>query len=215
MKVYVAVPCLDQVSAKFVQCLLELEKPYDTEIEPHLNIGTLVYDSRRTLAEKAIGSKAEYTLWLDSDMVFMPDTLVGMLNTMRDKRLDILAGAYYKRRHPWTPTIYNKVRITGMGVEIENYDELPNELFEIEGCGFGCVLMKTDVLLNVLVKHGLMFNPIGIVGEDLSFCWRARKCGYKIYCDPSIVLGHEVHSVITKSNRSMFAHGNVVKTQKL
>ena len=216
MKVYVAVPCLDFVSARFVQCMFDLEAPEGVELERHLNIGTLVYHSRNHLAERAIGSKAEYTFWLDSDMTFMPDTLVGMLKTMRDNNLDILTGMYIRRHHPWTPTLYRKTNITKMGIETEDYEleDMPDELFEVAACGFGCVLMRTDVLMNVLVKYGPQFSPIGIVGEDLSFCWRARKCGYKIYCDPSIALGHEVHSVITRSNRSNYTNGNVVKTQR-
>lgn len=214
MKVFIAVPCLDQLSARFVQCLLDLQAPEGVELSYHLNMGALVYDSRNTLAEKAIASKAEYTLWLDSDMTFMPDTLTMMLQTMREKNLKVLTGMYFRRRHPWTPTLLKTLRINKMGVETADFGEIPTGLFEVEGCGFGCVLMKTDVLMNVLVAHGYMFSPIGIVGEDLSFCWRLRQCGYKIVCDPSIALGHEVHTVITKSNRRMFTHGNDVKTQE-
>lgn len=214
MKVFIAVPSLDQVSARFVQCLLDLKAPEGVELSYHLNMGTLVYDSRNTLAEKAIASKAEYTLWLDADMTFMPDTLIMMLQTMREKNLKVLTGMYFRRRHPWTPTLLKTLRINKMGVETADFGEIPTGLFEVEGCGFGCVLMKTDVLMNVLVAHGYMFSPIGIVGEDLSFCWRLRQCGYKIVCDPSIALGHEVHTVITKSNRRMFTHGNDVKTQE-
>ena len=213
MKVFIAVPCLDQLSARFVQCLLDLQAPEGVELSYHLNMGTLVYDSRNTLAEKAIASKDEYTLWLDSDMTFMPDTLTMMLQTMREKNLQVLTGMYFRRRHPWTPTLLKTLRINKMGVETADFGEIPTGLFEVEGCGFGCVLMKTDVLMNVLVAHGYMFSPIGIVGEDLSFCWRLRQCGYKIVCDPSIALGHEVHTVITKSNRRMFTNGNDVKTQ--
>ena len=57
-----------------------------------------------------------------------------------------------------------------------------------------------------------MFAPINGVGEDLSFCWRARQCGYKIWCDPSIALGHEIRTIITKTNRGIF-NGNAIKTQ--
>ena len=215
MKVFVAIPSLDQVSARFVQCLLDLETPPDTEVLKRLNAGTLVYDSRNALAEKAIGSKAKYTFWLDTDMTFMPDTLTMMIKTLEDNRLDILAGMYYRRRPPFTPTIFSRVDVSEkVGVQTADFNEIPNELFKIAGCGFGCVLMKTDVLMNVLVRFGTMFSPLSGVGEDLSFCWRARKCGYEIYCDPSIVLGHEVHSVITKSNRSMYTNGYVVKAQR-
>lgn len=216
MKVYVAIPCLDHISAKFVQCVLNLKAPKDTELIYDLNVGTLVYHSRNELAERAISSKAEYTLWLDADMTFMPYTLIDMLNTLRDNNLDILCGMYYRRRHPWTPTLFSRFDIIDKaGIRSEEFTEIPEGLFEVAACGFGCVLMRTSVLMTVLVSQGPQFTPIGQVGEDISFCVRARKCHYKVWCDPSIALGHEVHTVITKSNREMFRNGNDVKTQRL
>ena len=84
--------------------------------------------------------------------------------------------------------------------EFENYEDPPqDELFEVAGCGFGCVLMKTDLIRQVYKKFGRLFSPIGEVGEDLSFCWRARQCGYKLICDPTIELGHVAHTMVTKS----------------
>ena len=64
------------------------------------------------------------------------------------------------------------------------------------GCGFGCVLMKSDVFLDVYGRFKEMFEPIGDNGEDVAFCWRARQCGYKIWCDPSVICGHVGYSVV-------------------
>ena len=50
--------------------------------------------------------------------------------------------------------------------------------------------MKTDPFFDVQSKFGNMFAPIGNTGEDLAFCWRARQCGFKVWCDPSIICGH-------------------------
>lgn len=219
MKVFIAIPCMDALSAQFVQSLTNLLiSPRKYDIEVGFQMSSLVYDSRNQLAERAINSNADYVFWLDSDMTFMPDTLHMMLLTLINNNLPMLAGVYYRRRPPFTPTLYKEVTISHMGVRCDNYpeDDIPKkELFEVEGCGFGCVLMRKDVLWNVMIQQnndGLLFSPIKGVGEDLSFCWRARKCGYKITCDPTIALGHEIKTVITRSNRGKF-NGNVVKTQ--
>ena len=207
MKVFIAIPCLDQLSARFVSCLIDLlQHSRDYEVEVGFHIGTLVYDSRNALAEKAINSTADYVLWLDSDMTFMPDTLDMMLNLIGTSDCSIVTGMYFRRRPPWTPTLLKELDITSYGNKVEDYteDDIPDEPFEVAGCGFGCVLMKRNVLWNVLCQFGYMFSPTNGVGEDLSFCWRARKCGYKILCDPTIALGHEVKTIITKGNRSKF-----------
>lgn len=213
MKVFIAIPCMDTLSAKFAQCLVNLvnhERDFDVEVGFH--IGSLVYDSRNKLAERAINSNAEYVFWLDSDMTFMPDTLDIMVQTLEANRYEVLTGMYFRRRPPFTPTLFKTLDITHMGNRLEEFDEIPEEIFEVAGCGFGCVLMKRNVLWNVLCQHGYMFDPTNGVGEDLCFCWRARKCGHKIYCDPTIALGHEVKTTITRSNRGMFINGNAITT---
>ena len=75
---------------------------------------------------------------------------------------------------------------------------MPDDLFEIGGCGFGGVLMKTDVLMDVMGKFKRIFDPLDGLGEDLSFCWRARQCGYKLYCDASLEMGHVGYAEITR-----------------
>ena len=77
--------------------------------------------------------------------------------------------------------------------------EIPEESFEVQACGFGCVLAPTKAFKDVQDQFNNMFAPIYGTGEDLSFCWRARKCGYKIVCDPRIVLGHYGHTIIDRN----------------
>ena len=214
MKVFIAIPCMDTLSARFAQCLVNLvNNKHDFDVEVGFHIGSLVYDSRNKLAERAINSDCDYILWLDSDMTFMPDTLDIMVKELEDNNYEILAGMYYRRRPPFTPTLFKELRIMPTGTVAKEFDEIPEEIFEVAGCGFGCVLMKRNVLWNVLCQHGYMFSPIDNVGEDLSFCWRARMCGHKIYCDPTIALGHEIRTTITKSNRGIFNNGYAFKTQ--
>lgn len=213
MKVFIAIPCMDTLSAKFAQCLVNLvNHKRDFDVEVGFHIGSLVYDSRNKLAERAINSTADYVLWLDSDMTFMPDTLDMMLDTLKKNNYEILTGMYFRRRPPFTPTLFEELRILPTGTVTKEFDEIPDEIFEVAGCGFGCVLMSRNVLWNVFCQNGNMFAPINGVGEDLSFCYRARRIGHKIYCDPSIALGHEIRTTITKSNRGMF-NGNAFKTQ--
>lgn len=60
--------------------------------------------------------------------------------------------------------------------------------------------MSMDVLLSVMAKfNGRMFEPIDGFGEDVAFCWRARQCGYDIWCDSDIELGHVGSFVVTRS----------------
>lgn len=163
-------------------------------------VGSLVYESRNDLAKYAVQSEADYVLWLDSDMMFEPELLEKMMATLQEHDLDILTGIYYRRRHPFSPVLMKKLSIAENNFcEYENFNAYPEDgIFEVEGIGFGCVLMKSDVLMDIKATYNDWFSPFGRVGEDLSFCWRARQTGHKIYADPSIQLGHCGQQIITK-----------------
>ena len=111
MKVLIAVPCMDQVPAQFAQCLATLTKVESSVVA--FQIGSLVYTSRNNLAAIAIEQGADYIFWLDSDMMFAPDTLVRMFDDL--KHGDIVSGLYFRRVAPFTPVIYNKLDIDDAG----------------------------------------------------------------------------------------------------
>lgn len=187
MRTVVAIPCLDHVDADFVQSLVQMNKVDDTQID--LLTGSLVYVSRERLADLAIAKKADYVLWLDSDMVFSPELLQDLI----DSNKDMVAGLCFRRRPPFTPVIYKKIRFGQTPEEHvnEEYLDYPkNSLFEVDGVGFGAVLVRTDVIRAVKERYGNAFEPMKGYGEDLTFCIRARMCGYQIWCNSSVKLGH-------------------------
>lgn len=194
MKILIAVPCMDSVPAQFAQSLSVLDKVGECGIA--FQIGSLIYTSRNKLAMIAIEKEVDYVLWLDSDMVFPRDVLKRLLEN-KDKG-DIITGMYFRRVEPYHPCVFSKLEVNDQGGATEDALEIPDDVFEVEGCGFGCVLVPTQVFIDCLVKYGDMFSPIASVGEDLSFCWRARQLGYKIVCDPSIPLGHVGHYTVDR-----------------
>ena len=199
-KILIAVPCMDMVSARFAQSLATLQK--NGECSVSFLIGSLIYDARNNLAAMAVQNEVDYILWLDSDMVFPPNTLIRMLKVLEEhKEVDILSGLYFRRGHPFTPVLFSKLEVNEENVlEWEGYDEVPAELFEVAGCGFGAVLMKTDCLLDIAAKEGggNWFTPLANAGEDCAFCIRARENGYRIFCDPTIEFGHMGYAAITR-----------------
>lgn len=197
MKTLIAIPAMDSVPTLFAQSLATLRRVGECSVA--FEIGSLVYNSRNDLAKKAIEMESDYVLWLDSDMVFNPNTLELMFKTMTEKNLDILTGLYFRRVAPFTPVLFDKLEMTDEGCIHTEFKEIPDTIFEVGGCGFGCVLMKTSVFIDVFIKHQAFFTPIKGTGEDLSFCWRARDCGYKIYCDPSFFLGHVGNQIISRN----------------
>ena len=200
-KILIAVPCMDMLPAQFAHSLATLTSYgiEDTQISVWFNLGSLIYTSRDQIAKKALLDEADLIMWFDSDMVFNPDTLQRMLKLI-DEGNDMVTGVYYRRTPPFSPVVFETMEMNeeGTGFEWTEFDEIPDGLFEVGACGFGCVLMKTEIFVAVFAKFGLMFTPIANCGEDIAFCWRARQCGYKIIADPSISLGHVGYTIISK-----------------
>ena len=172
-----------------------------------MKAGSLIYTSRNDLATRAIQMEADYVFWMDSDMQFPPDTLIRMVDVLKKNDLDILTGLYFRRVPPYSPVLFDKLEMQGSICSWSEFKELPDGLFEVGGCGFGCVLMSTEVFISVQAKHGNMFAPMGNNGEDIAFCMRARDCGYKIWCDPSIICGHVGYSVVDDKFYKAFRAG--------
>lgn len=194
MKILIAVPCMDQVPVPFCYSLATLEKVGECKLI--MKSGAMIYAARDDFAMKSIQGEYDYVFWMDSDMQFPADALVKLMKDIEEKDLDIVTGLYFRRIPPYSPVLFDKLDISGVEADWSEFTKIPEGLFEVGGCGFGCVLMKTDVFFDVQAKFGQMFTPIGKNGEDVAFCWRARQCGYKIWCDPDVLCGHVGYSIV-------------------
>lgn len=184
---------MDQVPSHFARSLAMLER--HGEVLLGWEVGSLIYQARNNLAKQAVEAECDKVLWLDSDMVFNSKLLMNLL----ELDCDFATAVYFRRVPPFSPTLFRTLDIDGEKCTWTEYTELPDKPFQVAGCGFGGVLMSTDVIMSVQSRYGNCFAPIGGVGEDLAFCWRARQCGYDIICDPRIEMGHVGHTVITRS----------------
>ena len=199
-KILICVPSMDMVAAGFAQSLAMLQKG-GNETAIMFQVGSLIYEARNKLAKQAITMGADYTMWFDSDMIFEPDTMIRLLA----HNAPMVSGAYFRRSPP-----YHLVAFDECDTENRKWTDLklPTETVKCGGVGFGCVLVKTEVLFDVAAKFGTWFEPMNGFGEDLSFCWRARECGYDILLDPSITCGHIGHITVNESFYKAYSEGH-------
>ena len=152
---------------------------------------SLVYESRHTLAMKALNDGFDRVLWLDSDMNFKPD-LMERFSADLDEGREFVCGLFFTRKNPVQPCVYEVCHpVEGkngkMFPKIESFHDIPDGVFEIEGCGFAATMMTTDLIRRC---GELPFFPEAGYGEDLAFCRRARAAGATLWCDPRIKVDH-------------------------
>ena len=200
MKTLIAVPCMDMVHTVFMSSLLTL-RPVG-QVSYGFACSSLIYDARNNLAKQAVEEGFDRILWFDSDMTFGPDFMEKLAADM-DAGKEMVSGIYIKRKEPYQPVIFSSVKYViddgKISTKATFYDKYPKDsVFEIAGCGFGGVMMTTDLIKRITAKYGLPFSPILGFGEDLSFCVRAGELGEKMWCDSSAKMGHMAMVPITE-----------------
>ena len=209
MKTIIAIPCMDMVHTEFMRSLLQMKRVGD-EVGFVISSSSLVYDARNNLAKQAIENGFDRILWLDSDMSFNPDLMARLMADMDENNLEIVGGIYFARKAPVVPVCYQKVgyfhneeteEVTPAALNYYDYPQ--DQLFPVEGIGFGAVLVSVDLVKRVQDKFGLPFSPILGFGEDLSFCIRARDVGATIMCDSRVKCGHVGQYIF---DEAMYAH---------
>ena len=202
-KLLVAIPTLDFVHSAFVESLVKLQKRLSLECvdyEVCIISGTLVYVARDKLACEAINSDYTHVLWLDSDMVFQPDIFTDLMDTGKD----FVTGIYHARRPGHQSCIFKRCDDLD---HLERFEQYPRETFEIGGCGFGCVLIKAEILKAVQYNYKTCFLPKAQFGEDIAFCNRARAMGFKIWCEPTVQCGHIGHITVYPEDQEKWRQG--------
>lgn len=193
MRLMIAIPAMDFVPVEFAESLGKLTARLTRDgidFELTFEKGTLVYMARDRLAGKAVNHGFTHVLWLDSDMVFTD----GILDDLRFCGKDFVTGIAHSRRKPYSSCLFKDLALTNL--TRWTVDEYPSAAFEVAGCGFACVLIRTEIIKAVMEKFNTAFTPYPMYGEDLSFCKRAVSMGYKIYAEPSVSLGHVGHQTV-------------------
>lgn len=157
--------------------------------------GCYVHSLRNLLMQNA---KGDYLLFIDSDMKWTSANIVSLIKAEKP----IIGGLYYKRRFPYGPVVYNYDNNKGT---FEPLKTIPERLFQCAGIGTGFLLIHRSVLdkfkeMELCQDWGFPCDPIKVsspgtagsyyMGEDLSFCAKAKTVGIEIWCDPETVVTH-------------------------
>lgn len=187
MKILLGMPCIKTIPVKTVGSLLATVER--GKVDAMIVEGSLVYDSRDAIAITAVENDYDYVLYADSDMVFTAEDLKKLLS----HDADICSGLYVTRHGENKNVLYEKIitrrRLPYRAPELIE-DKATSGYGSVSACGFGFCLIKSSVLKSMLKRYKSLFEPKWGVGEDIAFCIRAKKCGYEIFADRDIKLGH-------------------------
>lgn len=162
----------------------------------HYTCGRMhVFFAREEMAKQAINANCDYLYMIDDDMICPND----MFERLYADDKPIVGPLAFTRNFPHKPVIYSCIEgwdAVSQKDYFSNYAVMnyPKEkLAECDAIGFGAVLIKTEVLRAVATPR---FMSTCGTGEDILFCYKAKKAGYATWVDTRVKLGHVSHPII-------------------
>lgn len=189
VRICIGIPVSGSVNPIFFrEMLLRMEEWSQTfDIVPVIEMSIPHDESRNRIAKSAIDYKCDYIFFIDSDTLIKKGQLEQLL--LQDK--DAITGVSYMKTLPYYSLIRKRI-----GYRLYNpIEPYGTELINIDGAGFGCFLIKTDVFNKIeypwfqfhYMKHDDKWRHIG---EDLYFCDQLKNANIDIYCDPTVQCVH-------------------------
>jgi glycosyltransferase involved in cell wall biosynthesis len=187
-QILIAIPTAKNIEPTTFKSIYDLIIPEGYEANFQYFYGYNVDQVRNLIADWVVKGY-DYLFSVDYDISFPPDTLVRLL--AHDK--DVVSGVYRQRfyDHQTLELFENNDR--------GGYTHIPWQkikgkgLVEVGACGFGCVLVKKEVMVKIGYPQFLYKSALDhshTFSEDLFFARRAQQEGFKLYADTSILCDH-------------------------
>jgi len=181
-KILIAIPTNKYVETTTMKAVYDLEVPEGYTTDLQFFYGYQVDQIRNLIADWA--KHYDYLFSVDSDIAFPSDTLKRLLSHNKD----IVSGLYIQRKPG-----QHILELYRNGTNVPYQDIEGQGLVEIDGCGFGCVLINSNVIRAMEYPHFVYKSAIdhsNTLSEDVYFCLKAKEKGFKLYADTDVRCDH-------------------------
>ena len=187
-KILIAIPTAKNIEPNTFKSIYDLRVPEGYETTYQHFYGYNVDQVRNLIADWVVKG-FDYLFAVDYDVSFASDTLEKLLS--HDK--DVVSGIY-RQRNPDTQTLEIFEENDRDGYSHVEWEKIRGQgLVRIGACGFGCVLVKRQVMADIgypqfVYKSAIDHN--NTFSEDLYFAKKAKEKGFEIYADTTILCDH-------------------------
>lgn len=187
-KILIAIPTAKNIEPETFKSIYDLVVPEGYETDFQYFYGYNIDQVRNLIADWVVKGY-DYLFSVDSDIAFAPDTLKRLLA----HDVDMASGLYIQRK-PGQHILEVYEHNDRGGVSNIPYGKIAGRgLVEIASCGFGCVLVKAQVVKAIpypQFKYHSAIDHNNTISEDVDFCRKALDRGFKIWADTAIHCRH-------------------------
>lgn len=143
--------------------------------------GCDIVSARTWLVKEAIKLGGTHLFFVDTDMMFPPDTIRRMLSHAKA----IVSVDYNKRKFPLESVL----------TQLNESEQNEETLYRVAVAGTGVMLIDLSIFTSEKIKlPWFNFGRGGEgelkLGEDAWLCYSAREAGYEVWVDPTIKVRH-------------------------
>lgn len=182
--ILIAIPTAKYIESDTFKSIYDLEIPEGYKTVFQTFYGYNIAQVRNLIADWVVRGY-DYLFAVDSDITFKPDTLKKLLAV--DK--DVVSGVYRQRKKDTIIELWDSEgRVYNEKILLSDL-----KLIEVGGCGFGCVLVKRQVLETVgypQFEYHSALDHSNTFSEDADFCKKARTKGFGVYAHIDVMCGH-------------------------
>lgn len=208
VKVVIGTPCYTgnidvEVAGRLGMYLHKLAKTHpEITVEWNIVRRSFVHSARNKITHSAIHrANADYIWWVDDDcLIPMPEECgYDILPKLMSHDKEIVVTPYYLRRPPYSPGVLRATDyLDPYTYKNLSLEDMKQGLIEIDGGGTHCMLVKTSLMKEMPMPWFALCEMGGT--EDMYMCLKAKKMGYKVWCDSDIEAGHMGYAPVITSD---------------
>lgn len=168
--------------------------------------------ARNELFRAAVDVEPDFLWWLDTDVCFDEPIVHRLLiDTALSRPEPSIVSALYFGRHYTNGALFpvfsmfdrqgNLRRGTVGDIRARSSKHGP---LEVAGVGMGCCMIPSDVLVALSQTEGPLWpyaetqelSPGPPTEDDITFCLRGLRAGFKTFIDPKVKVGHVKDEII-------------------
>lgn len=201
-KLFIGIPTYDgKLSIKLaytLAALMPMAMQHGMSVKlGHVSGCSIITMARNMLVDQFLDSECTDLLFIDSDVIARPEDILRLMAQSGDK--DVTAGSYPRRAR-------DKKFFMDLYFDENNELEFDGAMMRIQRVGTGFMLIRRHVVEDIANRSEKYLGQDGIgqvanvfefsmqdgkfVGEDYTFCDKARSLGYKVWVDVEISLPH-------------------------
>ena len=208
MKVFIGLPIFNLIDPRVMESQQKMFESTRHEITICRIVGANVEHARQILMKKFLETDFDYFFCVDADNFVIESPYEDVIDRLISLKQDIIGGVYVYKKKPCLP-VFRPIELQEIYEKTGKFPEkykfvIPDEPFEVTWIGGGFKMVKREVCEVLQKKYKFPNLPMEYKGEYVSEDWafdqRARECGFSVWADPKIKLGHQGNFIFTIEN---------------